>query len=131
MHINDHGKQRISRNATWIAVIFVVLLLGGMGVAFMSTGHVPSAPRWVWIAELPLVIGGSLFRLWRDGGKASSRAQWLFPIGFTLLALSNIFPNWAVSSLLGAVASVMFIVAFLSLYLTLGKHRQAEDAPPE
>lgn len=70
MRVSNLGRQEVRPLDFWVAVVGVMLLLGGMGVYSMQSGHASAVPRWLTAGVLMLVWARALWDVARQGRNA-------------------------------------------------------------
>lgn len=130
MKIREEAKQPISPLNFWVAVLLVVLLLGGMGLVFMRTGKVPSISRLAWGLPLLLIWGSNIVAFFRHGRRAFSRVQIVTQIGYTLLAGGHLMPHqtWLAICLENFGA---FLLVFNVFFMWVDFSQHKKSAPPD
>lgn len=132
MRVSEFGRQRVRPLDFWIAVGFVVLLLGGMGVYFMQTGRVPQTPHWLTAVLLVLLWGRTIWDTARWGRRALPPWQVVFLLGATLFFGSDLVALGR-ASWVKDVGCLLFMLGLLGQWLQFGKRAalQSVNAPTD
>lgn len=146
MQISEYGRAPVPPPSAWIAIVTVTLLLGGMGLYEIQTGHLPTAPPWMTIPYHGLA-GGILLFLWvsflvgflptpRNVDPSRSRRIYS-PTKFISILGPTLFLGGILLSSLGRASVWMqnagLLVMFLhtmSDFITFGK-RRSPIMPPD
>jgi hypothetical protein len=131
MHVNEQGKQPVQPHVFWIAVLGVTLVLGGVGLYQMQTGHIPSVPRWLSAVAVMCLWTKFLLEARRHGREACSLRGIIFLLGFTLLMGSDLVPHlgrateWAKNA-----GALMMVGGMLPEWFGFGKRMPPKPSSP-
>lgn len=90
MQVRDGWKQRVSAKQGTVAVLVVIVLLGGMGVVSIREGHLPPIPSAFYGMLLATVWGPALWNWWQFGKRAFPFWRVVYLIGFSAFAGGNL-----------------------------------------
>ena len=128
MRVSHLGRQEVRPLDFWVAVVGVVFLLGGMGVYFMQSGHVPGIPRWLTAGGLVLVWGRALWDLVSQGRKAFPPFRAVLLVGFSLFLSGDLVPSLGRASWVKDAGSLLLTLGLLWPWIEFGRRRHAPPA---
>lgn len=139
MRISEHGKAWVRPLDAWITVIFVTLLLGGLGFYEIQNGHLPTPAPWM---EAPYhgVAAGVLLFLWASflvgflpnsrNTDPSRRNRIYAPTRFLSILGPTLFLGCALLPSLGRATAwiqnagiLLMFLTTMSDFVTFGKRR--------
>ena len=125
MRLSNYARTPVRPRDFYIAVAAVVVLLGGMGIYELQTGHVlhvSGISPLLCVGVLLLVWGIAFSRLLKYGRRAFPWQRMVVLVGYTLFLGSYLWPNPpAVVSWVGNAGFLVFMAIELSPFLTFKK----------